>query len=136
MSSGESVEGLSTWAASWISAGSGAPVEEPLYTITRAGSISASEDEAVDWDWIVVTAAGSGWMTGAGEGSVDVKAEWDWTGEGSRSRPTVVLLSISPSYVGESTLSSDSMEGDMVCFKRDRDVGEEERAAEAPGPRC
>ena len=75
-------------------------------------------------------------MTGAGEGSVEVTAECDWTGEGSRSRPTVVLLSMSPSYVGESTLSSDSMEGDSVCFKRERDVGEEERAVEAPGPRC
>jgi hypothetical protein len=74
-------------------------------------------------------------MTGAGEGTVDVIAEYDWAGEGSRSRPTVVLLSMSPSYVGESTLSSESMEGDMVCFKRDRDVGEEERAFEVPGPR-
>lgn len=74
-------------------------------------------------------------MTGAGEGSVDVIVECDWVGEGSRSRPTVVLLSMSPSYVGESTLSSESMEGDKVCFKRDRDVGEEERAFEAPGPR-
>jgi hypothetical protein len=73
-------------------------------------------------------------MTGAGEGSVDVIAEFG-TGEGSRSRPTVVLLSMSPSYVGESTLSSESMDGDIVCFKRDRDMGEEERAFEVPGPR-
>jgi hypothetical protein len=73
---------------------------------------------------------------GAGEGSVEVTAECDWTGEGSRSRPIVVLLSISPSYVGESTPSSDSMPGDNVCFKRDRDEGEEGRAARAPGTRC
>ena len=58
MSSDESVEGLNVWVASWISAGSGAAVEGPLYTITRAGSISASEDEAVDGDWIAATAAG------------------------------------------------------------------------------
>ena len=58
MSSGESVEGLNAWAASWICAGSGTAVEGPLYTITRAGSISASEDEAVEWDWITAAAAG------------------------------------------------------------------------------
>jgi hypothetical protein len=75
-------------------------------------------------------------MTGAGEGNVEVTAEWDGTGEGSRSRPTVVLLSISPSYVGESTPSSDSMEGDNVCFKRDRDAGEDGRAVRPTGPRC
>ena len=71
-------------------------------------------------------------MMGAGEGSVEVAAECDWTGEGSRSRPTVVVLSMSPSYVGESTPSSDSMEGDNACFKRDRDEGEEGRAVSGP----
>jgi len=73
-------------------------------------------------------------MTGAGEGSVEVAAECDWTV--SRSRPTVVVLSMSPSYVGESTPSSDSMAGDNACFKRDRDEGEEGRAVSAPGARC
>ena len=50
MSSGESVEGLNAWVASWIETGTWAPVEGGLYTITRAGSISASEDDAVDGD--------------------------------------------------------------------------------------
>ena len=135
MSSGVSVEGLNARAVSWMVTGT-APVEGGLCTITRAGSISASEDDAVDGDWKTSIAVGRFWMTGAGEGSVDVIAECDWAGEGSRSRPTVVLLSMSPSYVGESTLSSESMEGDIVCFKRDRDVGEDERAFEVPGPRC
>jgi hypothetical protein len=59
MSSGESVEGLNAWAASWMEAGTGAPMEDGLYTITRAGSISASEDDAVDGDWRIAIAAGS-----------------------------------------------------------------------------
>jgi len=35
-----------------------APVEGGLYTITRAGSISASEEDAVDGDWKFSIAAG------------------------------------------------------------------------------
>jgi hypothetical protein len=107
-----------------------------LYTITRVGSISASEDDPVDEGWMAAATAGRFCAIGTGEGRVEVTAEWDWTGEGSRSRPTVVLLSMSPSYVGESTPSSDNMEGDNVCFKRDRDEGEEPRAVKAPGMRC
>ena len=57
MSSGENVEGLDAQATR-IGAGSGATVEGGLYTITRAGSISASEDEAVDGDWRISIAAG------------------------------------------------------------------------------
>ena len=58
MSSGESVEGLNAWAALWMGAGTGARVEGGLYTITRAGSISASDDDAVDGDWRIEIAAG------------------------------------------------------------------------------
>ena len=57
MSSGESVEGSNAWAASRMGAGTGARVGG-LYTITRAGSISASEDDAVDGDWRMAIAAG------------------------------------------------------------------------------
>jgi len=57
MSSGESVEGLNTWTASWMGAGMGT-LEGGLYTITRAGSISASDDDAVDGDWRIAIAAG------------------------------------------------------------------------------
>jgi uncharacterized membrane protein YhiD involved in acid resistance len=59
MSSGESVEGLDARAVLWMAAGTGARVEGGLYTITRAGSISASEDDAVDGDWRIAIAAGS-----------------------------------------------------------------------------
>ncbi len=58
MSSGESVEGLNARATSWMGPGTEAPVEGGLYTITRAGSISASEDDAVDGDWRIPIAAG------------------------------------------------------------------------------
>lgn len=57
MSSGENVEGLNACAASWMEAGAVA-VEGGLYTITRAGSISASEEDAVDGDWRIEIAAG------------------------------------------------------------------------------
>jgi len=59
ISSGESAEGLNAWAASRIgSTALAAAMEGGLYTITRAGSISASEDEAVDGDWRIAIAAG------------------------------------------------------------------------------
>lgn len=136
ISSDEKVEGSDDRVVLWAGPGPWPGVAWALYTITRAGSISASEEEAVDGGWMTAATSGRLCGTGTGEGSVEVTAECDWTGEGSRSRPTVVLLSMSPSYVGESTPSSDSIEGDNVCFKRDRDAGEEARPVRAPGMRC